>query len=37
MVDMLLVVVEKVVLFFGESVGFEIDGEEMVRRRIDVW
>jgi hypothetical protein len=37
MVDVLLIVVEKVVLFFGESVGFEVDGEEMVGCSIDVW
>lgn len=37
MVDVLLVVVKKVVLFFGESVRFKVDGKEMVRRRIDVW
>ena len=37
MVNVMLIVMEKVVLFFGESVGFEVDGEEMVWRRIDVW
>jgi hypothetical protein len=37
MVDVLLIVVEKVVLFVGESVGFEIDGEDVLRCRIDVW
>ena len=37
MVNMLLIVVEKVVLFFGESVGFEVDGEKVIGCRIDVW
>jgi len=36
MVDVLLIVMEKVVLFVGESVGFEIDGEDVFRCRIDV-
>ena len=37
MVDVLLIVVEKFVLFVGESVRFEIDGEGMVGCRVDVW
>jgi hypothetical protein len=37
MMNMLLIVVEKVVLFFGERVGLEVDGEEMVGCSIDVW
>ena len=36
MVDMLLIVVEKVVLLLGESVGFEVDCENVIRRWIDV-
>ena len=37
MVDVLLIVVEKIVLFFGESVGFEVDGEEVIGCWVDVW
>lgn len=37
MVNMLLIVVEKFVLFFRESVGFEVDGEEMVGCRVHFW
>ena len=34
---MLLIVVEKVVLLFGESVWLEINGEEVVGCWVDVW
>lgn len=36
MVDILLVVVEKIVLFLGESIGLEIRCEQMVGSWIDV-
>jgi hypothetical protein len=32
-----LIVVEKLVLLVGERVRFEVDGEEMIGCRIDVW
>lgn len=37
MVDVLLVVVEEIVLLVGKSVRFQVDGEGMIRRGIDVW
>ena len=37
MMNMLLIVVEKVILFFGERVGLEVDGEEMVGCRVHFW